>query len=351
MSNFTIIHHDLRLKMGLSCNEYCVGDLIRRLSENTNNGWCFASRSKIGEMMGLTKPTIITILNILVSLKLVEVESRTKDLRVTELWLSFFTDGKDSLPTIGQDSLPKRERFYKKSINEIGKESLPHRKDSLPIGQDSLPQIGQDSLPPSYKEISLEEQLKVQLEIHNPSVEKNDGCFTVEEVDFEIQESKVDSEEKKEETPSKVARKVSPKKPKEESPEVVERKRLHEAMKSDFKKKFPGYYWSAKDGSAVNELIKKIRFSFSEKYKRDPSFQDSLYSFNFLINHLPEFYLNNLDLKVIEAKYNAVTTLIKEKEANGKSTNNNSTNKAGVGSDHHKSVVELLIEDHRRNEC
>jgi len=193
MSNFTVIHHDVRLKMGLSCNEYCVGDLIFRLSNGTDDGWCFASRSKLGEMMGLSKPSIITILSILIKLDLVECHPKTKDLRVTKTWSKFFPIGKDSLPIDGQDSLPKRERFYKKRPESTGKESLRIGKDSLQCGQDSLPKIGQDSLPPSYKEILLELELKE---------EKGDFSKTEENISL-------DSLKEKKEKPSKVAPKVS----------------------------------------------------------------------------------------------------------------------------------------------
>jgi hypothetical protein len=136
--NYTTIDHDTRLRFELSCNEYCIADKIYHLANNPANDsrWCYASRTTLGEMLGFTKPTVLTIIKTLVSKNLVEMHPQTKHLRTTKLWYNNFTVGKETLP-VGNTT--------------TGKETLP-------AGKETLPQIGKETLPPSNNNIFLEEE-------------------------------------------------------------------------------------------------------------------------------------------------------------------------------------------------
>lgn len=92
---FTTIQHDPRLKFELSNNEYCVADAIYHLSHNPSSaviGWCFASRKTIGDFFGLSRQSIIKIIQTLTSKKLIEIDNKTSLLRTTQLWYDEFVN-------------------------------------------------------------------------------------------------------------------------------------------------------------------------------------------------------------------------------------------------------------------
>ncbi len=92
---FTTIQHDPRLKFELSNNEYCVADAIYHLANNPSSaviGWCFASRKTIGAFFGLSRQSIIKIIQTLITKKLVEINNRTSLLRTTQLWYDEFVN-------------------------------------------------------------------------------------------------------------------------------------------------------------------------------------------------------------------------------------------------------------------
>lgn len=87
--SYTTINHDARKKLGLSMNEYAVVDLIYHLSnnpKNENNGWCYASKSVMADMLDIARQNIHNIIKRLLDKKLVEKHKETKYLRTTSLW-------------------------------------------------------------------------------------------------------------------------------------------------------------------------------------------------------------------------------------------------------------------------
>lgn len=87
--NYTIILHSVRKELGLSLNEYCIADSIYHLSNNpssTVQGWCYASRKHLGEVIGISEQAVYPIIEKLISLGLVEKNPETKYLRTTEKW-------------------------------------------------------------------------------------------------------------------------------------------------------------------------------------------------------------------------------------------------------------------------
>lgn len=121
MTNYTIINHEARIKFGLTINEYAVADLIYHLSNNPKSevpGWCYASKEKIAELLGLTKRGINKIIQKLVEKKLIErrVDKVNKSvgnhLRITFNWYEtvLIKEGGNEIPTEvkGGNKVPKR---------------------------------------------------------------------------------------------------------------------------------------------------------------------------------------------------------------------------------------------------
>jgi hypothetical protein len=120
---FTTIQHEFRKQNSLSCNEYVLADMIYQLAVNPGSkvtGWCYMSRNEIADNLGVSKQSVLNIINGLIKKGFLEKDAQTSFLRTTITWnLVYFTDGKLSLP----------ERFTD------GKESLPiDGKESLPEG-------------------------------------------------------------------------------------------------------------------------------------------------------------------------------------------------------------------------
>ena len=89
IQRYTTIIHQIRIELDLSCNEYCVADMVFSLSNNPDSkvqGWCYASKQTIGDFMGIHERRIRTIIDRLVEKGLLEKDEDTKYLRTTSLW-------------------------------------------------------------------------------------------------------------------------------------------------------------------------------------------------------------------------------------------------------------------------
>lgn len=119
---FTTVQHDFRKESKLSCNEYVLLDMIYILSNNSNasiSGWCYMTREKMAEEVGLTKQAIIAMIDRLIAAGFLEKEENRKYLRTTPKWhLVYFTNGK----VFSQNDLKNGNN----TLLELGKESLPY---------------------------------------------------------------------------------------------------------------------------------------------------------------------------------------------------------------------------------
>ena len=87
--SYTFVLHTVRIKLNLSLNDYCIADCIYNLSNNPKSkiqGWCWASKKTLGELIGISGTSVYSILNKLLKLKIVEKDNDTKYLRTTQLW-------------------------------------------------------------------------------------------------------------------------------------------------------------------------------------------------------------------------------------------------------------------------
>ncbi|GAB3889738.1 hypothetical protein GCM10028803_00090 [Larkinella knui] len=120
--DFTTIYHPVRKQFGLSCNEYCVADMIFWLSSNPEApvpGWCNASNGYLAEHMVLTRQSIITITQKLESLGLIEKNGDLK--RTSKIWYKAVTGCKESLQGVKKVDTPTLSRKFtpcQKSLQE-----------------------------------------------------------------------------------------------------------------------------------------------------------------------------------------------------------------------------------------
>lgn len=122
---FTTIQHSFRVYYKLSLNEYVVCDTIYYLSTRPDSkvlGWCYKTKANMGLDLGLSKQSIINIINSLIEKGFVIKDEETAFLKTTKKWNNVYeNDGKESLPTV------KEVGFYgKESLPDVGKESLPN---------------------------------------------------------------------------------------------------------------------------------------------------------------------------------------------------------------------------------
>lgn len=130
---FTNIQHIPRLKLGISCNEYCVADIIHWGAYNPKNptGWCYASKNYIGDALGISKKSTLEIIERLIKKGLVEKDATNKHLRTTTAWydaLSLWAEpGNEKLPT----SVTKVNLSGNETCPQIGNETLPNNNNLI----------------------------------------------------------------------------------------------------------------------------------------------------------------------------------------------------------------------------
>lgn len=117
---FTTIQHKFRKANKLTCNEYVLADMIYKLSTSPLSkikGWCYMSRPNMAEEMGVSKQSILNLIEVLIEKGFIKKDEKTSYLKTTRAWdIVYFTDG------TGKESLPHKS---KESLPETGKESLP----------------------------------------------------------------------------------------------------------------------------------------------------------------------------------------------------------------------------------
>lgn len=98
----TIIDHAIRLTLDLSCNEYCIAAYIATKA-NTH-------REQIGKLFGLSKQSVIRILQHLETVGLIERQGGK--LRTTEKWNTYFIEVENyTLSEKSKETLPKNYIF------------------------------------------------------------------------------------------------------------------------------------------------------------------------------------------------------------------------------------------------
>lgn len=126
---YTTILHQAREELKLTTNEYCIADIIYHLSNNPKNkvqGWCYASKQTIGKFIGVTKSSVLSIIERLEKKGIVEKDEETKYLKTTEKW--FNTVVITRMKCLGKETIPlvKKPTSSVKKPTAIGIETIPN---------------------------------------------------------------------------------------------------------------------------------------------------------------------------------------------------------------------------------
>lgn len=129
---------------------------------------------------------------------------------------------------------------------------------------------------------------------------------------------------------------------KKKPPSCVSPPTLHAEIRLMIEGMNEGYYWQAKDGKAVKNLINKMTFRWKAKHKTDPADIDLINSFKWVLDNLPDFYKNKWDTTLIDSKFEPIIKEITDSR-NGKSDPNKSA--TGI-SPRLQSVWQRIVERH-----
>lgn len=84
---FTNIINPVRKKLGISVHAYMVADTIDKLSNNAKFQWCEWTREQIADFIGISRRTVINIVNDLIENGLIEINQNTKLLKSSTKWI------------------------------------------------------------------------------------------------------------------------------------------------------------------------------------------------------------------------------------------------------------------------
>lgn len=303
--SYTTILHAVRKQFGLSCNEYCVADMIRGLSGNPESpvpGWCNASRGYLATELDLSRQSVITIIQKLIEKQLVE-ENQSKHLRSTALFYSAVTGCKETLQGVKKlDTLTQIEPEGVKNLDRGCKETLQAGcKETLQGGVKKLDTIIIDN---------------------NNTLDNTTNTLKEEPA---VADAPVSEEEIQDPVPEKGESsrlRQSPKIPGEQKPPssatpptiVTQIRRLIE-------EKVDGYYWSVKDGAAAKQLASKFQSAILKKSGTCTD-EDVLNALTYMIDHtssLPQFF-HFTDVPALNSKFNEIITQLRNNSIQRKST-------------------------------
>lgn len=134
---YTTVLHAVRKQMDLSCNEYCIADIIYKLSNNPRapvRGWCNQPREKMADEMGLSKRTVIDIINKLIEKGLVE-KSEINYVRTTQLWYDTTIAAQEEIKSrkaTHAETAPPMQKLHTETIKE-GAETAQGGAESSPL--------------------------------------------------------------------------------------------------------------------------------------------------------------------------------------------------------------------------
>lgn len=104
----TTITHSIKRSFGISCEAYILADIIYHLQNNKTSkisGWFYGSRESLADLLGVSKRTVVYIINSLVEKGLIERDDRTAYLRTTIKWdEAFVAQGVQNLHSRGAKS-------------------------------------------------------------------------------------------------------------------------------------------------------------------------------------------------------------------------------------------------------
>ena len=125
--SFTTILHEKRKQLGLSLMEYCIADTIHNLSNNPKSpvqGWCYASKDTLAEMLDTTRQTIFTSVKKLIEKGLIKKHEETKYLRTTQKWFNKIIVEDDEMEEEIEKEKEEPEKELKAKIIKYSKDDV-----------------------------------------------------------------------------------------------------------------------------------------------------------------------------------------------------------------------------------
>lgn len=83
---FTVVHHPVRAKFGLSVIEYFLIDSIDQLSHRPDHPWCTTPKDDLAEFLDVARRSVFNAIKVGIEKGLLEKNDRG-DLRSTQLWI------------------------------------------------------------------------------------------------------------------------------------------------------------------------------------------------------------------------------------------------------------------------
>lgn len=199
---YTTIQHPFRKKHGLTVIEYVLIDMVYLLSVKPDSdvpGWCYMSKQTMADEIGISRRTVINLINTNEENGFLERHQITKHLRTTKKWQKvYFTDGAKNAHPVqndsgnGANSAPDGSANSAHNINNIYNN----------INKGLLSEVNTSDIPSEFKfyfEVSLkfQELIKQNLAARNSPTKKVDDAKVkvwVEPVRLMIERDKVTRE-------------------------------------------------------------------------------------------------------------------------------------------------------------
>jgi len=140
---YTTIQHEIRKTSGVTCEEYIVADMIYHLQNNKESkipGWFYGNRDSLAKEVGVSRRTIVRIINSLVDAGYLERDDTTSYLRTTINWDRMFVaqgvtgwhSSRAELARDRGDSLaPNNNNIYSLLLITNNNENTPDFKKSV----------------------------------------------------------------------------------------------------------------------------------------------------------------------------------------------------------------------------
>lgn len=157
---YTTVLHDVRRLLDLSLTEYCLLDLLYRLSTNPKapiEGWCNASKETLGDMLGVSSKTVTRHLVSLQKRNFIEKEDNGRLLKTTDKW---------SDPIIQNNNTDKMSRTRTKC--PTGRDKVSHETGTKCPTTIIITDIIQERIGKKQAELLSE----VQIELSNEKVDE-----------------------------------------------------------------------------------------------------------------------------------------------------------------------------------
>ena len=135
---YTTILYRVKRKLKLSANEYLIADSIDKLSNNSKFQWCEMTREGLADFQGISRRSVISIIQKLKDKGLVEINDNTRGLRTTNKWIDNVVLEKSAKIAQGVKKLhSKSEETSLPTYSNNKKNNIfPYKKEKKPFYDD-----------------------------------------------------------------------------------------------------------------------------------------------------------------------------------------------------------------------